>query len=225
MPTDPRRCRDIRTARKKRIPARLNAPRLERLRKRYMLWRLIRRKRATPGSAPTGHLSPAAAVYRLYTPRILFSETVMPRLLLIPAAALFVLSAGCTSAESNAVADSPRAVSVSGQGEVRAAPDMATLEFGIEARGKDLPALQTRAGRTMADFLALCGTLGMPDNQVQTSQLMIEPRYHWDEGRQIFDGYQVVRMITVRLEALDQLGTLIEQAVALGVNTVSPPQL
>lgn len=138
--------------------------------------------------------------------------------LLLTACADLDLDAGDT--------DETRTVSVSGSGEVRAVPDMATLNFGIEARGKDLSALQSQAGRTMADFLALCTKLGIPENQVQTSQLLIEPRYHWEEGRQqVFDGYQVVRMITVRLEALEQLGALIEQAVALGVNSVSPPQL
>lgn len=147
----------------------------------------------------------------------------MSRLLFFPVTMLLALAAGCAPADSQA--EAPRTVSVSGQGEVRAVPDMAILQFGIEARGKDLPALQARAGQTMADFLALCAKLGIPDKQVQTSQVLVEPRYHWNEGQQIFDGYHVTRMITLRLEALEQLGPLLEQAVALGVNSVSPPQL
>lgn len=151
----------------------------------------------------------------------------MPRYLFIVPALLAVGAAACSIVDNPTPgASESRTVSVSGSGEVRAVPDMATLNFGIEARGKELPALQAKAGRAMADFLALCTTLGIPERQVQTSQSLIEPRYHWDEGgQQVFDGYQVVRMITVRLEALDKLGALLEQAVALGVNSASPPQL
>lgn len=119
----------------------------------------------------------------------------------------------------------PPAVQVSGQGEVRVAPDMATLQFAISHSGTDLPALQQQAGRVMAEFLALTEELGIPEKQVQTSQLVIQPQYHWEDGQRIDDGYQVQRMITVELHQLDRLGRLIERAVALGINTVSPPEL
>lgn len=143
--------------------------------------------------------------------------------LFLPVCLLAGLSvlAGCVrSGESP-----PPAVQVSGQGEMRAAPDMATLQFAISHSGRDLPALQQQAGRIMADFLALTGELGIPEKRVQTSQLVIQPQYHWEDGQRIEDGYQVERMITVELHELDRLGRLIERAVALGVNTVSPPEL
>jgi uncharacterized protein YggE len=76
-------------------------------------------------------------------------------------------------------------------------------------------------------FLALCKKLGIKDSKVRTSGLTIQPEYRWDqkENQQIFQGYFVQRQLEVELDDLDKLGDLIEGAIDVGVNEVSPPQL
>lgn len=148
------------------------------------------------------------------------------RHLLLIAALLPLLACQNSGAETrDEQAVPPRTVTVSGEGEVLAAPDLARLQFAIELDGPQPAELQQQAARIMHDFLALADRLGIPAARIQTSQIDLQPRYHWDEGRRVHDGYLLRRFITAELRQLDKLGHLLEAAVALGVNSLSPPEL
>lgn len=75
------------------------------------------------------------------------------------------------------------------------------------------------------DVLALTDSLGIPREQVQTSQLRVNPEFDWNEGKQTLRAYLVEREIRIELEDLDQLGPLMERAMKAGVNRVAPPEL
>lgn len=141
--------------------------------------------------------------------------------------AFALLLAGCIDVETPIAdgtnADGRRTVSVSGHGELQIKPDQAKLSFSIALRGDKLPALQEQAGQIMTDFLTLTRELNI--TQVNTTQLQVQPLYHWKEGQQIHDGYEVQRYIEVMLKDLDKLGLLIEQAIDTGVNQISRPDL
>jgi uncharacterized protein YggE len=136
--------------------------------------------------------------------------------------ALLALVANAALAE-----DAPRQVNVSGNASVSAAPDRATVNLGIQARNPSLGAARDRVARVAGEFLALCRNLGIAEKNVQTTALNMRPEYRWDRdaGEQEFIGYFVQRSLTVELDDLDLLGQLIEGAVDVGVNEVSPPQL
>jgi hypothetical protein len=119
-----------------------------------------------------------------------------------------------------------RTVTVSGQGEVTAAPDRAVMTLGVEARGSDQKATQREVEKVVRAFLAACADLDIPKNSVKTAQLNIRPEYDWSKGnsRQLI-GYYVHRSLEVKLDDLSKLGLLLEQATDLGVNQAQAPQL
>jgi uncharacterized protein YggE len=119
----------------------------------------------------------------------------------------------------------PRLVSVSGQGEVVAAPDRATITLSIVARNKDLAAAQAEADAVVAKLMQVADGLDIDDEKVQTTGIQIQPEFDWVDGKRRALGYLVQRTTTIELEDLAKLGQLMEQALATGVNEVSPPQL
>lgn len=139
-------------------------------------------------------------------------------LLLLP---FFLLLAACAPSTP----PEGRALTVTGQGELFVAPEIATVMLSIQARDADLNAAQDRAGEVMEKVLELAGSLDIPRERVQSTQIFVQPEFDWNEGRQQLRGYLVQREVRIELEALDRLGELVERALRAGVNSVSPPEL
>ena len=123
--------------------------------------------------------------------------------------------------------EAPRTLRVQGEATVTAAPDLARLTLAVQHRDPSLAAARERVVRVSRDFLALAKKLGIPEGKVSSSGLNIRPDYRWDQPteQQVLIGYFVQRQLTVELADLDRLGELIEGALDVGVNEVSPPQL
>ena len=121
--------------------------------------------------------------------------------------------------------ENQRTVTVTGEGELAVEPEIATVRLSIEARDKELARAQTRAGEVVTAVLELTRALEIPDEQVQSTQLHVQPEYDWREGRQEFRGYLVQREVSVELEDLAKLGPLVERAMNAGVNSIAPPEL
>jgi hypothetical protein len=130
---------------------------------------------------------------------------------------------------SSAVADDarPRAVSVSGQGEVSAEPDLAYVTLGVEARRPNLADARTQVATVVDRVLALCKELRIDPRLVNATRVQIQPEYSWNdkERKQVLLGYIVSRQVQVEVRDLDQLGPLLERAVTAGVNQVGDPVL
>ena len=143
------------------------------------------------------------------------------------ALAICALSAlACTAAAAEPVA-SPRLVSVTGQGEVKAMPDMAYVTIGVEARKPTLAEARTQVTTVVERLMALTRELKIDPKLVDSSQLQVQPDYRWDEkdSQRVLLGYVVSRQVNVELRDLDRLGTLLEKAVSAGANQVGGARL
>jgi hypothetical protein len=128
-----------------------------------------------------------------------------------------------------ALADEGRArtVSVSGQGEVSAQPDMARVTLGVEARRHTLAEARSAVTSTVDRVLALTRDLRIDPKYVNATRLQIQPEYNWNEKdrKRVLLGYVVSRQVEVELRDLDQLGALLERAVDAGANQVGDASL
>ncbi|MEL7448486.1 MAG: SIMPL domain-containing protein [Pseudomonadota bacterium] len=120
-----------------------------------------------------------------------------------------------------------RTVTVNGTGEVEAAPDRASVSMGVEARDLNQVTAQSQVEDVVREFLKLVRRLGIENQHVRTTQLVVRPEYEWDNKtrERVFRGYFVSRQLEVNVQDLSQLGDLMEGATRTGVNQVSPPQL
>lgn len=123
--------------------------------------------------------------------------------------------------------EDPRVVVVSGQGEVRAQPDRATVTVGVLARRPTVEAARQEANRVQAALLAVTRGLQIPDAQVRSTRINVSPEYTWNEARQQreFAGYLVQRQIVVDLRDIEKLGPLMEKSLSAGANDVQEPLL
>lgn len=121
----------------------------------------------------------------------------------------------------------PRTVSVNGQGEVAAEPDLAYVTLGVEARRPNLADARTQVAATVDRVLALCKDLRIDPKLVNATRVQIQPEYSWNDKdrKQVLLGYIVSRQVQVEVRDLDQLGPLLERAVNAGVNQVGDPVL
>ena len=139
------------------------------------------------------------------------------------------LMAVATLPVATALADEPvpRTVSVSGQGEVSAEPDLAHVTLGVQTRRPTLAEARKEVATTVDRVLALCKDLKVDPKFVNATRVQVQPDYSWDERnrKQVLLGYIVSREVQVEVRDLEQLGPLIERAVSAGVNQVSDPVL
>jgi uncharacterized protein YggE len=121
----------------------------------------------------------------------------------------------------------PPLVSVTGEGEVKAMPDMAYVTLGVEARKPSLAEARAQVTATVERVLALTRELKIDPRFVDSSQLQVQPEYRWNEkdSQRVLLGYVVSRQIEIELRDLERLGTLLERSVSAGVNVLGGARL
>lgn len=121
----------------------------------------------------------------------------------------------------------PGTITVTGTGSARAVPDRASVQMAIVAKSVTAAAAQAAAADITAKVLEMTDGLDIDRNTVNTTGSSVRADYRWNREReeQEFQGYVVERQISIELRDLKRLGELVEGAVEVGVNQVSPPQL
>jgi uncharacterized protein YggE len=133
----------------------------------------------------------------------------------------------CTAAHAQQ-AEPPRTIGVSGQGEVRAEPDRATVTLGVESRKPKLEDARAAVAKTVDAVLKLTRELKIDPKQVRSTRINVQPEYNWganNANERTLIGYFVSRQVEVELHDLEKLGQLLERATDLGVNQMGDPRL
>lgn len=142
-------------------------------------------------------------------------------------AALLAASLILSTCLTPALAAGVRTVTASGDGQVYAVPDRATVQLGVETENRQLGAARTHVKKVVMAALKLTDSLGIPRKRVNTTQVQVYPEYDTNSKthQRELTGYRVSRDIVVQLHHVSKLGQLIERAGQVGVNRISPPQL
>jgi uncharacterized protein YggE len=142
-------------------------------------------------------------------------------------AALLIFSPLAAGVPALAADDAPRIVSVSGEGEIVAQPDIAFVTLGVEARRPTMAEARAEVSKTVDAVLALTRSLKIDPKLVNSTRLQVQPEYSWNERdrQRVLLGYIVSRQVEIELRDLEQLGPLMERAVDAGVNQVGDARL
>jgi hypothetical protein len=138
------------------------------------------------------------------------------------ALALLILAlalAGCT-AYGPGSAD--RTISVTGEGTVVVPPDTVVLTLGVQTRGTEVGPTVAENNRAAERVIQAVTALGVAAEDVQTSYFSISTQPRYDQFGNVTDEvtYWVDNSITVTLHDIQQLGELLNQALAQGANSV-----
>jgi len=119
---------------------------------------------------------------------------------------------------------SPRLLSVSGQGEVKAAPNEAMLSAGVVSDAKTAAAALADNTHAMNAVFATLRNAGVADKDMQTSNFSVQPQYasitSSSSGQQRITGYQVANDVSVTVEDLSRLGATLDALVSSGANSI-----
>ena len=111
-----------------------------------------------------------------------------------------------------------RSMTLTGQGQVTAIPDMAVIRLGVQLTGSDLASVQSQNAQLSQDVLDALRRMGITD--IKTFQYSIDKYYEYDNGTPIDRGYTVRNMLEVKTRDMDLLGNIIDTAVDAGANVV-----
>lgn len=152
---------------------------------------------------------------------------------LLLVAALVALPLGGITARAQGLAPEARErlVSVTGEGVVRAKPDMALITLGTVSEAKSARDALTANNASLTRILSALRQAGLADRDLQTSGFTVSPIYSQPppnyDGSQPFRpeivGYQVMNNLTVRIRDLESVGAILDQVVTLGANSISGP--
>lgn len=116
--------------------------------------------------------------------------------------------------------DEPRTVTVQGEGTVTAAPDQATVRFGIVTEAETAEAARAQNARAAKNALNAVRNLGVAEDQIQMQRLQLQPRREYNRQTRAYEekGYEARRQVVVELDSLEQLPTLVTRVVQQGAN-------
>lgn len=113
-------------------------------------------------------------------------------------------------------------LNLSAYGEVKVAPDMATINFGVVTEAKTAAEAMRLNRERMSQVLATLKRQGVADKDVQTSGLNLSPMYDYRENQTpLLRGYQASNMVNVAVYDLTRVGRTADAVVEAGVNQIN----
>ena len=113
------------------------------------------------------------------------------------------------------------ALTVQGSSEVRVASDLATVRLGVVAQAATAEAAQREVNDVANGILEAVRGAGIADRDVQTARLLLTPvfsRQRSAEDLPEIVAYRASNVVTVRVEALENLGQVIDAGLGAGAN-------
>lgn len=111
-------------------------------------------------------------------------------------------------------------VTVTGEGVVKAAPDVAWVTFAVESRSKDPKAAQAQTAKAMTSVQQQLLAAGVPKDAIRTLSYDLHLESDWVDGKQVTRGYVARNAIEVRLDDLTRVGEIIDVAITNGATAV-----
>ncbi|MFN4228711.1 SIMPL domain-containing protein [Parvibaculum sp.] len=145
----------------------------------------------------------------------------------LPVLALAASLAFTGAAQATEPQEPPRTITITGEGEVSAAPDIAYVETGVVTEGKTAAEALAANTAAMEQVFAGLGEAGIEKKDMQTSQFSVYPVYEQvkpEDDRPHtpkIGGYRVQNQLTVTVRDLTALGGILDQVVSLGSNQLS----
>ena len=114
-------------------------------------------------------------------------------------------------------------ITVTGEGVVTAAPDMASLSLGVTTQAATAAEALAQNSAAMQAVMDRLASAGIDPRDLQTSNLALNPNWVQDEGMQTPEirGYTAGNMLTARVRDLAILGSVLDAAVQDGANTLN----
>ncbi len=113
-------------------------------------------------------------------------------------------------------------LSLSAFGEIKAAPDMATISLGVQTHAPTAAQAMSDNASRMSQVVATLKKGGIEARDIQTSGLNLGAEYAYEPNKPPrLTGYQASNQVTVIVNDLARLGPALDAVVAAGANQVN----
>lgn len=122
-------------------------------------------------------------------------------------------------------------ITVSGEGEVFAIPDIAQFSFSVIEEAKDVETAQTTATEKADKAIEALKDKGVEEKDIKTTGYNVYPKYEYSRvictefscppSKQTLTGYEVNHSITVKVRKVDDAGSVIGALGSLNVSNIS----
>jgi uncharacterized protein YggE len=133
-------------------------------------------------------------------------------------------------------------ITVSGNGDVYAKPDLAVMDFTVVSEAATVAAAMDDNTKKMNAIVDVAKSLGVAEKDLQTSGFNINPRYdivkqmtptaepttvtiavpttpiYYPDGKRVLAGYDITQTLTVKMRDLTKIGQIIQEITAAGAN-------
>ena len=103
-------------------------------------------------------------------------------------------------------------------------PDEAEVYIRIVNEGADAEAVQDENKEMTNSVISALKAKGVRSDEIETSRYSLNPRYNWDKGVREITGYEAQHVLKVTTTDLEEIGELIDSAVAAGANSIQDIQ-
>jgi uncharacterized protein len=118
-------------------------------------------------------------------------------------------------------ADSPAAISVTGEAQISVPPDLATIDAGVATEAKTAREASDANNAAMAKVLQALKAANIDEKDYQTSRLSLQPQYAPNRsGPSPVVGYRASNRVTVKIRDVAKVAGVIDVLVGAGANDV-----
>lgn len=126
-------------------------------------------------------------------------------------------------------------ITVSGDGEIYAKPDLAIVDFSVVSEAKTVaPAMEDNTQKMNAVVEAM-KSQGVESKDLKTTSFNISPRYEWYypqtclyppcSQKRVLVGYEITQTLQVKIRDMAKIGDIIQKAANAGSNQTGDLQL
>ena len=139
-------------------------------------------------------------------------------------AAGLVATAAASTATAQTTTSMVPTLTVSAEGRVMRAPDVADLSGGVVTIAPTAAAAMTENAARMTQVVAAVKRAGIADRDIQTAGISLQPQYRYENNQSpVLTGYQVTNSVNLRVRKLADTGRLLDALVAVGANQLTGP--
>lgn len=111
-------------------------------------------------------------------------------------------------------------VVVTGEGTVKAAPDVAWVTIGAESRSKNPKEAQTLNATAMSAVHQKLIDARIPKEAIRTLSVDVQQEVDWVDGKRVLRGYVARNTIEVRVDDVTRVGEVLDLSVGTGATSV-----
>src|SRR5437016_7438622 len=123
----------------------------------------------------------------------------------------------------------PPLVTVTGQAEVRVPPDEVLFTLAVENVDRDMLVANKRTDESVKQILAIARKNNVKPEDVQTSQISVQPKYNTDDMsyeernkvKRVLIGYEVSKTVAIRLRDISRFDGLLADVLQAGITRLS----